>query len=91
MHSNGTVNFQENDYWFTEIFLSLLLDYVNWKQYSSQRRVTKIPDHKLKGRRKWMKKESKEMTREERNGLIFNLSTSPIHVGSHFFTTIEKN
>ena len=38
-----------------------------------------------------MKKESKEMTREERNGLIFNLSTSPIHVGSHFFTTIEKN
>ena len=38
-----------------------------------------------------MKKESKEMTREERNGLIFNFSTSPIHVGSHFFTTIEKN
>lgn len=38
-----------------------------------------------------MKKESKEMTREERNGLIFNLSTSPIHVGSNFFTNIKKN
>ena len=49
MHNNDTMNFQENHYWFTEISLSLLLDYVNWKQYSSQRRVTKIPDQKEEG------------------------------------------